>query len=157
MRLFHYSTWRGFKIYKTKTLIPQDTYGWGDPIWPKYIFLTTNEMWEPSVQATSPDGFREKIESCPWVYEELGIPCWKFEIQINNPTWVLTYRSPFHLWACMIADARWLKSKVSEWYITDQECKITEAWKWRIDQWDRPYPEPKPFPTPPPFDPRKIR
>lgn len=124
MKLYHYTTWLGVRIKREGIIKPSRRYGFGEVTvltpWPELIFLTTNSVWEPSVQAKTQDGLYEKCGSCVDVYNQLGIPCHKFEVDVAG---TLTIGDFMHLpgWCSMLLDACILGSDVTQWRIYDKE------------------------------------
>lgn len=143
MTFFHYTTWPGLKIYRDRQVQPNDHYiAWAGNLtleWPAVVFFTTNPVWEPSVQTSSRERYWEKCGSCPSIYSELGIPCWKFSI---DPYWAAVkdrakiakyasfafkHNSP---WRHMAEDAMRLGSDPREWWVSDKPIPVLDAYLW---------------------------
>ena len=109
----------------------------GKHAWPRLTFLTINDFWDASVQTRSRDNHWEKCGSDPRAYHELGIPCWRFEV---NPHTVVTgnpieIKTDDDVWARMLLDAVRLGSNPHEWRITSQDAFIIGGWKWEKGKW----------------------
>ena len=144
MMLYHYSTWRGAEILKDDMIKPRNIYqAWtGNCIltmWPRLVFLTSDPRWEPSVQAMTKERQWEKCGSCPEVYTQMGIPCWRFEVKIpaNMIAFARMAVECGDLWKQMVLDASELGSNPNQWVITANPVKIKDAWKWEDDKWER--------------------
>ncbi len=133
MKLFHYSTWNGSKIHKLGFIEPSNYYNYlmdshVDPLWTPVVFLTKNPIWEPSVQAKSSEGYWEKCGSCPEMYTELGIPCWKFEVDIEAIK-IRLWDGDWQ-WTWMLSDATKLGSHYSDWYLSHRQVTVIKSYKW---------------------------
>lgn len=143
MRLYHYATWIGQAVHKDGKLKPSDMYGFGErtalTTWVPLVFLTESPDWERSIQAVSPEGHYEKCGSCPQTYTQMGIPCYKFVVDIESP-WLAPACEATLLtipnWKDMIKDAIDLTSDVARWWIFPREVKIEESFIWRNETWD---------------------
>ena len=141
MRLYHYVTWNGQILNRSRVIKPGKRYAdWVYQTvlddWPALVFLTKSPDWEPSIQTLSKERYWEKCGSHPETNEALGIPCWKFEIN-HNPL-VLGYATDFKgcsNWENMLEDARCMGSAVEDWRIAVQDCYIIRAWEWKSDDW----------------------
>lgn len=144
IKWYHYSTWEGRLIHESKIVKPSYRYSLWEPyglaagccaeINTEFVFLTSNGYWEPSIQASSEEGYWEKCGSCPEVYTELGIPCWRFEVYATYPKLVWGKQHE-RLFRAMLQDAINLGSKISEWCITDIKCKVLKTYKWEDGKW----------------------
>ena len=135
MIFYHYSTWPSTEIIKRGTIKATDFYGryaLSQGKWPELVFLTSDPYWEYSVKATTPDGEKLKGSSDPDEYTKLGIPCYRFEVEIKD-TFKLMYPHPFWLW--MFQDAKRLGSDVSKWYWTEEDCTIGNTARWKDGKW----------------------
>lgn len=123
MKLFHYATWEGEKIAKEGVLRPSANYLAAGP---ELVWLTENEKWEPSVQAKDLEGNYDREPSSPERYNELGIPCWKFEVEVPH-----TNKLHYNVqgWIPMLQDGKDLGAKLSEWHWTPNKLIITASWK----------------------------
>ena len=144
MKLYHYSTWQGQRIFddqKVFASVSYERFTGGTVLFAvPLIFLTSNPGWEPSVQARSVRLFWEKCGSCPEVYEELGIPCWRFLIgylKHLKPVRALDY-STSTSWRRMLEDAILMGSDPEQWYICGSYMDILESWKWEKGKWTTP-------------------
>ena len=133
MKLYHYATWRGETINKCNYIKPGTRYGrfFDMPL----VFLTTNEFWEPSIQSYSLERYHEQCGSCPQVYTELGIPCWKFEVRVPWQGLFPFYAFTIPHWKAMIHDAIQLGSDVTEWYVTRKQTTVIKSWRWK-ERWE---------------------
>lgn len=149
MRLYHYTTWPGWDIFRKKFLQPSDKYGnfvtntqpptMLSKQWPKLVWLSKSDEWEPSVQTISPQGYWEKCGSDPDAYTELGIPCWRFEISLIGLLHMAAVdQQPLNnRWLDMLKDGRKLGSDLYNWHLTNTECDVVESCmridgKWRV-------------------------
>ena len=143
MRLFHYCTWNGQVIERSRVIKPGKRYAeWVQQTlldeWPALTFLTVSPEWEPSIQALSREKYWEKCGSHPETNAALGIPCWKFEVNPNGL--VLGMATDFKgctNWETMLDDARCMGSDPADWRIAVQDCYVINAWKWENDEWQK--------------------
>lgn len=141
MKLYHYVTWNGHIINRSRVIKPGKRYAnWVKQTlldeWPALVFLTLNPEWEPSVQTFSKERYWEKCGSFPETNAALGIPCWKF--QVNPNPLILGYPTDFkgcNHWQTMLDDARCMGSVVEDWRIAVQDCYVINAWEWEDDEW----------------------
>lgn len=138
MILYHYTTFIGNHINSSRILIPNDTYSnnlskdYPAP-YPKLIFLTEDNNWEPCVQAVGDSGYYERKPSNPRDYFFEGIPCWRFSVEV--PEFFPTIMYPHSGWLDMFKDAQSLGSDVSKWKWTEHSLKVKEAHMWLQDAW----------------------
>lgn len=131
MKLYHYACWNGLAIWNERVLKPSRFYGrYTDQsrMWPKLVFLTKNDFWEPSIQAVTAEGDWAKGQSDPLEYVKQGIPCWRFQVEVKEPLVKLHYSHP--LWETMLNDAKDLGAQLHNWHWTTRECQIEEAIKY---------------------------
>ncbi len=142
MRLFHYNTWNGQMLNRSRVIKPGRRYAeWVEQTllteWPALTFLTIGPEWEPSIQAMSKERYWEKCGSLPETNEQLGIPSWKFEVNPNGL--VLGMATDFkgcNNWQKMLDEAREMGSDPDDWRIAVQDCYVINAWKWENDEWN---------------------
>jgi hypothetical protein len=138
VKLYHYSTWQGRRIYEEGFIAASVAYErfTGSTLLNStpLIFLTSNPSWEPSVQARSKRLHWEKCGSCPEVYTELGIPCWKFQVKDGIGVRAVDY-STSASWRRMLGDAIILGSDPEQWYICGGFIHVIEPWQWENGQW----------------------
>jgi len=142
MRLYHYATWAGEAIQKSGVILPNINYAnWVKHTlltrWPDLVFLTQNEYWEPSIQSVNKQGLWEKCGSYPETYAALGIPCWKFEVNLNTLVLGMVDRlsEEYPRWDFMLQDAEKMGSHTEDWRVTSQDCYVINTWKWENDEW----------------------
>jgi len=142
MKLYHYTTWLGSILADAGEIETMNRYGFGEMTmlndWPKLVFLTSNQDWEPSVQAYNAEKYHEKCGSCPEVYAQLGIPCWKLEVDVplGEVCCALDNRLMTHpKWVVMLKDAMALGSDISRWMVSFDELSIEKAYRWYDGQW----------------------
>ena len=78
----------------------------------------------------------EKCGSCPEMYTQMRIPCWRFEAPTADVT-------PFDIsgvdygaqWVEMMESAVTLGSDISEWVITADKIAFTNMKRWRNNKW----------------------
>lgn len=135
---YHYSTWFGDAVFYEGVVEPRVTYvGFGLPL----VFTTSNPVWEPSIQTAWKVGSYEKCGSCPEVYDELGIPCWRFLVRMLDPVsfvQVLFDMGPgdyTDFFAAMIADATKLGSNVFDWTVSRHPALVLETSRWVKGEW----------------------
>jgi hypothetical protein len=132
--LFHYSTWREEQIIQERIVKPCRRYAPDTMLnhFPPLAFLTFNPFWEPTIQAADDENrVFEKCGSCPAVYAELGIPCWRFEI---NPVGVRrrTVTEYWHLpyWGYMLDEAERMGSNPAQWRLADSPAEVIRTYQW---------------------------
>lgn len=135
---YHYSTWFGDAVFYTGTVEPRVNYvGFGLPL----VFATLNPHWEPSIQAAWKVGHYEKCGSCPELYEQLDIPCWRFLVRMLDPVsfiQVLFDMGPgkhTNFYAEMIADAAKMGSDVFDWTVSRHPALVLETARWVKGEW----------------------
>lgn len=134
MRYFHYSTWDGEYIKDSGIIHPSKDYlDKNQQFIPKLVFLTTNEHWEPCIQARANKIDYIKGPSCPQEYLEQGIPCWKFEVILVKPPYKLIYYHPD--WMYMLKDGKDLGSDLSQWHWVRHKCKVINSFLWEDLNW----------------------
>ena len=137
MKLYHYSTWRGFTLRELGIIYPNNRYGFAAQVdahnWPKLVFLTKNDYWEPSIQSVDPKGNWDKEETSPIMYANRGIKCWRFTVELKEPLFKLMYSHPY--WLMMLEDAAKLGSDLSQWHWTEEPCEIKESAQWIHTKW----------------------
>ena len=142
MKLYHYTTWTGGIVRLRRHVHVSNNYGWGNTTtlteWPKLLFLTSDPHWERSIQAYNRAGHHEKCGSCPETYEQLGIPCWKFEVEVDQDTLKAAVDTRLMIndkWEEMLVDALSLGSDVTKWWVGTQPIAIEKSYKWKEGRW----------------------
>jgi len=131
MKLYHYTTWQGSEVFPLGKLVPSEKYlKEGPPL----VWLTENEYWEPSIQAKQMNGSYERGPSSPGLYSTLGIPCWRFEVEVKD-TFKLHY--PIAGWLYMLEDGKDLGSDLSQWHWVTDSVEIVNSYKWIADKWEK--------------------
>lgn len=131
-KVYHYTTWPGPEIVQDGLVLPHSV-GRG-PDWPELVWATELPSWDPSVQAANIEGQWPRFPSCPEQYVDLGIPCWRFTVEVKT-LHKLMYPHP--RWVDHLRSAKRVRgSRIDKWYWTPNPCKVTEAHKWRINRWE---------------------
>ena len=78
-----------------------------------------------------------KVRQRPEVYEELGIPCWKFEVDGRVGLPAAAY-SDADSWRRMLEDAIIMGSNPDKWYVCGGYLNVFNSWKWENGQWTTP-------------------
>ena len=119
MRLYHYTTWDGEEILKTKTIKPTKLMGSGEGYnsWPSLVFLTTMPSWNIATDIWvdfNKTGNIPKEGTSPETLTKLGIPAWRFEVELKEPLAKLMYPHP--MWLPMLNIAKGLGADLSTWH-----------------------------------------
>ena len=133
MRLYHYTTWKGEQINMYRWVRPSNRYNLSCNI--KLTFLTACEEWEPSLQAQSFEGYYEKCGSHPLAYDELRIPCWKFQVAYGRVIRFHDFNLNHIQWDKMKLSATQLGSNMDDWYVTYEPVPVYKSWKWTKGGW----------------------
>ena len=128
-KLYHYSTWGGKEIYAERELKPSNVYLESGP---PLVWLTENEDWESSIQASSPDYEYNRWPSAPILYGDQGIPCWKFEVEVRHMNKI---HYPVRGWVEMLQGGIELGADIAQWHWTPEVLEIKRAFKFENDEW----------------------
>ena len=101
--------------------------------WAELTFLTTNDYWESSIQATVDGVSYVKEASDPVSYSNNKIPCWRFEVDVKDARNIM-YTNQH--WLAMFKDAVDLGSDISTWHWTDKNVDVVQACKFVNGEWE---------------------
>lgn len=120
---YHYATWNGSAIHFSGKIKPSTRYVGQvcGPTAPPLVFLTTNDYWEPSVQALSKKTPYVRGPSTPERYAAEHIPLWRFTVEIKAPINVI-YNVPGFI--SMLHETKLLGSDMSQWHWTTETLDV---------------------------------
>ena len=130
-KLYHFSTWSGPVINLAGILRPSPDYLKDGP---PLVWLSTNDEWEPCIQAKQIGIPYTRGPSTLEHYSGQGIPCWRFEVEVPY-LYKLHYNIPG--WVAMLKDGEELGSDVSQWHWTTGSVNVINSFKWENQRWKK--------------------